>query len=503
MAGDDLASPSAILRRPALSQRLAEARESALALIVAPPGYGKSTLLAEWAERDERPFAWLALGQADRRTASATLRPAPPAAAERLPQLVRKLRARHSSFVAVLDDAHLASGALRDIGQAALEELPEGSTLALASRTEPPLPVGRLRAHRLLTEIRMQQLAMSASEAAALLRQAGVELTSEELHVLVSRAEGWPAALYLAALAAREEPEALAGFGGDHHLLFEYLWDEVLAPLPAELISFSVRTSVLDELSGMSCDSVLDQQGSAVLLERLSRLTPLLTPVDPAHHRYRWHRLMREALRARLERIEPELELSLRLRASGWYSGRGDTRRATDQAAAARDAQLTGELLWPHILDHLTQGRDGLVRGWLSNFGDGVIADHPPLTLSASLSALLAGVARHLQGDRAAAELLLDEGIRLAANRAPVLSALCLAQRAMIAIEREDWPLAADLTDRAAMVVDEWHLSSDPLLAVVFSVLAASRAHEGRIDESKRDLRSGIKLLEELGDFVT
>jgi LuxR family maltose regulon positive regulatory protein len=263
------------------------------------------------------------------------------------------------------------------------------------------------------------------------------------------------------------------------------------------------------------------------------------------------------------------------LRASGWYSGRGDTRRATDQAAAARDAQLTGELLWPHILDHLTQGRDGLVRGWLSNFGDGVIADHPPLTLSASLSALLAGnvndarqwsrvteaalerrngcdvrslatglavidavtsvdglrrmaeletraaasepevstwrpicallagVARHLQGDRAAAELLLDEGIRLAANRAPVLSALCLAQRAMIAIEREDWPLAADLTDRAAMVVDEWRLSSDPLLAVVFSVLAASRAHEGRIDESKRDLRSGIKLLEELGDFVT
>ncbi len=568
--------PTGIVRRPALAQNLVDARGSSLALIVAPPGYGKSMLLAEWAERDERPFAWLAIGRSEPRTIAVRGPRSSEGTAERFPQLIRGMRTRHSSFVVVLDDAHLVPAAvLRDLAETALKELPAGSTLALASRTEPPLPIGRLRANRALSEIRMQQLTMTSSEAAVLLRQAGLEPRAEQVEVLVSRTEGWPAALYLAALAVRDETEELISFGGRHHLLFEYLRDEVLCALPADLLAFSVHTSVLEELTGPSCDSVLDRPGSAIVLERLARANPLLVPVDPSHHRYRWQALMREALQAELERLEPELGSVLRLRASGWYSSRGDARRAIDQAAAAGDGELTGNLLWHEVPNYLASGRNGLVRGWLSNFCDAQIAEHAPLALSASLSALIAGnlnearhwslaaaaarerrsagpelrsiatglaladamtatnavsrmaesvmnavesepadsrwrpvcsllggTALHLQGDRLAGELLLEEGIRMAGDDAPSVTALCLAQRGMIAIEREEWPLAAELTDRAAMVVEECSLEAEPLLAMVFSTAAASRAREGRSDEAKHDLRSGISLLEALGDFV-
>jgi LuxR family transcriptional regulator, maltose regulon positive regulatory protein len=567
-----------LVPRPELAQGLADAREAPLALIVAPAGYGKSTLLAEWAGRDERHFVWVALGQADPRAISSA-----PALRQRgkwdaLTQLVAATRVRHASFVIVLDDAHLiAPGGLGHVVQAALKALPEGSTIAVASRTEPSLPIGRLRAHRLVSEIRTQQLAMAPAEAAALLRQAGIEPEFEDVQALLARTEGWPAALYLAALAALEDPEGLSGFGGHHHLVSEYLRDETLTYLPAHLVSFSVRTAVLDELSGPACDAVLDGHGFARVLEHLARRSPLLIPIDAAHHRYRWHTLMRDMLRAELQRLEPELEPSLRLRASAWYASQGDTQAAIGQTAAAGDPEHTGRLLWRNILPYLTHGRNHLVRGWLGQFSSERIANHPPLAVSASLSALVAGdvddakhwslkavavlergtpddgsplgplatalavidavsahdgmrrmedlaadaaesepegspwrpiclllraVAMHLQGNRAAAERVLDEGVRLSGNAAPSVTAMCLAQRAMIALEREDWELAAELTDRAVSVVEEWQLASEPLSAVVFAAAAASRAHGGQIDEAKRDLRRGIDLLATLGHFA-
>lgn len=118
------------------------------------------------------------------------------------------------------------------------------------------------------------------------------------------------------------------------------------------------------------------------------------------------------------------------------------------------------------------------------------------------LCSLLAGVGRHLGGERTAAEFLLDEAIALCGSSAPTLASLCLAQRAMVAIECSDWELAADLTDRASLMVAEWRIETDPMMAIVFSAAAASRAHEGRVDEAKRDLHRGIDLLASLSDFV-
>jgi LuxR family transcriptional regulator, maltose regulon positive regulatory protein len=553
------AARSSTVGRPELVRFLVDARDVPLALIVAPAGYGKSTLLAEWDEYDDREFVWL-----------------PPGECERLPDIVRTTGRRHESFVIVLDDAQRAEPAsLRAAIGAGLEVLGSGGTIALASRSEPDLPIGRLRANRLLSEVRVAQLAMNADEADALLARAGVELNAEEVEALIDRTEGWPAALYLAAACVHEDPDGLIDFGGRHHMVSEYLRDEVLGAFPRGKLSFAVRTSVLDELSGPVCDAVLERRGSGSVLQQLARATPLLMPVDPAHQRYRWHPLVRDALNAELQRLEPELERCLRLRAGDWYSGCGDTQRAIAQTAAAGDAEVTGNLLWGNLLRYLTRGRNDLVRGWLESFCSERIADSAPLALSASLSALIAGdlqaaqqwslaaaaalerehtcrlgdslttglavveavsgrdgaqrmgevarnaaasepadslwrplclllggVASYLRCDRDAGELQLDECTRLSENIAPNVTSLALAQLAMIAIEREDWELAAELSDRATMIAEEWDLKQDPLSAIVFAAAAASRAHDGRIDEAKRDLRHGVDLLTALGDFV-
>jgi LuxR family maltose regulon positive regulatory protein len=550
----------AVIRRPGLVRKLADARDKPLALLVAPPGFGKSTLLAEWAETDGRPFVWSCATQA---------RP-------RLTRLIRSARAQHPSFVLVIDSAErLGPQTLSEIVPAALNELPSDSTIALASRTEPQIPLGRLRAHRMLAEVRIADLAMTVAEGEALLRREGLKLPPDQATALVRRTEGWPAALYLAALSLREAPDEGSCFSGQQHLMFEYLRDEVLAGLPDDCRQFAIRTSVLSELCGPLCDAVLGRRGSGLVLAELAQLSSLLEPVDPNHHRYRWHRLVREALFSELHRREPELEQELHQRASSWHLECGETERAIDHAAAAGDAELTGDLLVENLVANVT-GRNELVHRWLSSMSNDRVAGYAPLALSASFSCLasgaveeaerwsiaagaaaergrcgrhrrsvsiglivvqailsragvgamgemvgtaaasepkdgqwqplcllLSGVSAHLGGKPLAAAEALDSAISITGSATPRLATLCLAQRAMIAIEQREWELADELTDRARMVIDEWHLAKDPIMALAFAVAAASRAHHGRVDEAKSDLRRGIDLLAALGDFLS
>jgi LuxR family maltose regulon positive regulatory protein len=493
-----------------------------------------------------------------------------------LARLVREARRAHASFVFVLDDAHLIDRAvLPDLVMNALHELPAGSLIALASRTEPALPLGRLRARRLLVELRAEQLAMSPGEAALLLRECGFEPEVADVQTLVSRTEGWPAALYLAALALRETPESLHDFGGQNHLVTEFVRDEVLNALPDELLAFARRTSVLGELSGAVCDAVLVKRGSASALRALAELSPSLSPVDPAHHCYRWQRLVREALNDEFELTEPELAAKLRLRASRWYARHGDVGRAIEHAAAAGDEALTGDLLWENTLDLVTCGRGHVVRGALGRFTPQQVERQPALALAGAVAAalagdaeqahhlstaaasalekgewagkhgslrvglavvdaldapegvermaetaaraakgepatspwralcqLVAGIGLHLRGERDGAEVVLDRAARLSGSATPALTCLGLAQRAMIAIERQDWEVAAEVTDRAAMMIEEWGLKDDPLSALTFAAAAATRAHAGRIDEAKHDLRRGVDLLAAMGEGV-
>jgi len=555
-----------LVRRTTLVRRLAGARNARLVVIVAPPGYGKSSLLAEWSEHDARPFVWLgrdALESVDpRSTADAIL-----GSAEGC-----------GEFVAVLDDAHLASPrVVRDLLEMLLAELPDGATVAVSSRTEPPLPLGRLRARRSLIEVRLPDLAMMPADASLLLRQAGLDADFTTVQALVRRTEGWPAGLYLAALSVGEQADVAGALGrlrGDDHQLAEYFRDEVLSALPSDLTEFAVRTSVLDELSGPVCDAVLESRGSALMLKRLEKTLPLLQPLDPAHELFRWHGLFRDALGAELRRTEPELVQAFHARACAWYEAHGETDQAIAHAVYARDLVHTGDLLWASIVAYVTQGRNEIVQRWLAGFTRDELGSYAPLALAAAHSFLAAGnaaearhlavaaaaaaersrargsrslraglagieaiVARagvggmgeaarracelepedspwrplclflrgtalHLSGDPESAVRLLDDGADLSAATAPSVTSLCLAQAAMIAIEQQDWDAAAELTDRAMRVIEEHGLAEYPICALAFAASAATRAHQGRADEAKRDLRSGVEQLTVLGDFI-
>ncbi len=400
-----------LVPRAALVEQLLDSSHVPLVLIVAPPGYGKSTLLAEWAAADERPFMWLTLRPGDR-DAIAVAAAIQGALAE-----MGCLDRPDRRFVLVLDDAHtIPAAALRSVTTSLLDQLGEGSQIALASRSEPALPVGRLRAHRSLVELRTSDLAMSPAEAAALLRLAGLELDFTAVQALWRRTEGWPVGLYLAALSLGGEPDfhaRLENFGGDDHLIAEYVRDELLHGLAPQLRSFLIRTAVLEELSGPLCDAVLEQPGAAATLAQLARSSLMLVALDHNDVRFRWHHLFRQMLRAELRRCQPGLEPRLHGRASTWLQRHGDTDGAIGHAVAAGDVDRAGDLLWANVAHYLAQGRNEIVKRWLSGFTPGQITESAPLALVTAHSHLMNGdldEARHWGRVATAADERLPRG---------------------------------------------------------------------------------------------
>jgi len=374
-----------LVRRPSLVGRLAGASDRPLVVISAPAGYGKTTLLSEWAEQDSRPFVWFSLERRRR-------------AAGSLAQLIASATGpltRSTPYVLVLDGAHvLRPRLLHDVIEGLLPELTPGAQVVLSGRREPPLALGRLRTGRQLVEIGVHDLAMSPGEAAALLRATGLELEFATVQRLLRTTEGWPAGLYLAALSLLgqdDTAEALARFGGDDHLLAQYLKDEFLTDLSAEARTLLRNGSVLEQLSGPSCDAVLERKGSDALLAELARANLPLAPLDAEHGAYRLHGLLRESLQAELRRSDPRVAQRLHRRASSWYAKHDEIDLAIEHAVAAHDARRAGELLWAHLPHYLGTGRNEAVQRWLACFMVEQIQGCAALALVAAHSHLAAG----------------------------------------------------------------------------------------------------------------
>ena len=269
-----------------------------------------------------------------------------------------------------------------------------GSQLALASRCEPGLPVGSLRAQRRVFELRTGDMAMTRSEASALLAAAGIQLASDGLDTLMDRTEGWPAGLYLAALALRAQPNvdvALSRFAGDDQVVADYLRDELMARLDPDQVDFLLRTSILETLSGPLCDAVLGHGGSGRILATLARSNVLLVSLDRGGTTYRYHPLFREMLHSELRRLEPLREPELHARASAWHEEHGDVDSAIHHAVAAGDPEHCGELLWRHASSYIGHGRNDALAAWLNHFNDDQLAAVPSLAVAAASSRLAAG----------------------------------------------------------------------------------------------------------------
>ena len=310
----------ALVARPRLSERLGRGAESALTLVSAPAGFGKTTLLTEWladAPADGRSAAWLSLDQRDNDPAIfwtyliAALQTAspgvgtgalvalqsPPAPIEAvLAILLNDLGAVSGSVVLVLDDFHVIDA--REIHEGVvfmLEHLPPRFHLVIAGRADPALPLSRLRGRGELVEIRAADLRFTPDEAATYLNEVmGLVLRAEDVAALEGRTEGWIAALQLAALSLRGRDDAagfIAGFAGDDRYIVDYLVEEVLQRQPQNVRSFLLITSVLSRLSGSLCDAVTDQDGGKAMLEALDRGNLFLVQLDDRRQWYRYQHL--------------------------------------------------------------------------------------------------------------------------------------------------------------------------------------------------------------------
>jgi hypothetical protein len=325
------ASRRRVVLRPRLVERLDEglAAGNKLALVSAPAGFGKTTLVGEWVAGCGRPAAWLSLDAGDSDpsrfltylvAALQTVAPgigeglmtvlqspqAPPPTKATLTALLNDIATIPNDVVIVLDDYHVLDARPVDDALAFLvEHLPPQVHIVMATREDPALPLARLRARGQLTELRAADLRFTPSEAAAFLNQVmGLALTGEQIAALDTRTEGWIAGLQLAAISLQGRSDAasfIASFAGSHHFVLDYLVEEVLGRQPEPVQAFLLRTSILDRLCGPLCDAVLldvsaSSQGT---LEYLDRANLFLVPLDTERRWYRYHHLFAELLRER------------------------------------------------------------------------------------------------------------------------------------------------------------------------------------------------------------
>ncbi|MBW3624840.1 MAG: LuxR C-terminal-related transcriptional regulator, partial [Armatimonadetes bacterium] len=407
------------LPRPRLTARIDPGEPVRLTLVVAPPGFGKSTLLGAWhAENPDRPVAWVSLDPGDNDPARflhyllaaldgvhpglavparSLLRSSPSPLPEAvLTPLLNGLAALPGRVTLALDDYHLIEATpVHEAVEYLLEHMPPTLHLVLASRADPPLHLARMRVRGQLSEIRAADLRFTVEEAAAFLREAmGLDLPMDLVERLDARTEGWVAGLQLAALTlqGREDPEAfVASFTGSHRYVVDYLADEVLENQPPPLREFMLKTSVLDRLCGPLCDAVTGGSDGQATLERMEAANLFLIPLDERREWYRYHHLFADVLRDRLRHETPGAAETLHARAAEWLEGAGKAGEAIAHALAARDwdraarlIEREGDMAW-------RRGEQRTLNGWLEALPDEVVRSRPGLVVFLGRSYLYNG----------------------------------------------------------------------------------------------------------------
>jgi LuxR family maltose regulon positive regulatory protein len=399
-----------LVLRSHLIERLKQSMaECPLTLVSAPAGFGKTTLLAQWLADSGMTVAWVSLEPEDNdpsrfllymiaalqtldsrigTTALALLRtPQPPSPEGVLAMLTNELTDRGGGdFALVLDDYHTISAEPIHRGMTFLmEHLPPQMHLILATRADPPLPLARLRARGQLCEVRTADLRFGTTEVSMFLQAVmGLDLPSEAIATLGSRAEGWIAGLQLVALSLHGRADIsgfLTAFAGTHRFVLDYLSEEVLLRQPAPVMAFLLHTCILERLSGPLCDAVTEQVGSQAILETLDKANLFVISLDDERHWYRYHHLFVEVLRSHLQQTEPMLPPILHRRASNWYEQHDLPGEAVHHALAIPDADLAARLIEPITLPMTFQGQIYTVLDWIHALPDELVRARPFLSV--------------------------------------------------------------------------------------------------------------------------
>ncbi len=503
-----------IVARMALVDRLATAQAPVIT-IVAPPGYGKTTLLAQWAERVWPRVAWVSCDDADNdpvvllsalAVALDRIEPIDPsvfwaltssgAGITVVPRFVSAIASMRPPVTVVLDhtEAVTNKGCLNTIAELALH-LPLGWQFALASRTKVPLPTARLRAQGGIVEVGTEDLAMSPEEASSLLESAGVKPGAASASELLQRTEGWPTGLYIAALAIRagqRQSEAGFTFTGDDRFMGDYLRSELLDRVSDGEVSFLTRTAVLDRMCGSLCDAILGATESGRVLEQMESRNLLVVPLDRRREWYRYHHLFRELLQAELRRREPDLVRDLHFRAAAWYEANAMPEAAIEHAQAAGDNDRVARLVLELAQPVWAGGRVETVLRWMEWLKDATSAEHyGAIAVHGSLIFALLGQPSTAERWAAAAERVsstgtLPDGSTMEATLAYLRAILSrdgvdeMRRDARIAWEglSPASPYRATMlhTEGISYLVQGDHDRADPILAHAFDVATGANA---------------------------
>ena len=419
-----------VVARPRIAERLATTLHSGhrLTLVSAPAGFGKTTLLSDWlAELDQRQrdtrVGWLSLDENDNNLTRfvahlvAALRTAEldvdapvvelsstASTATALTPLINDLAraGQHDSgnqWVVVLDDYHVIEASeIHETMTFLLDHLPDHLHLVIATRSDPPLPLARLRSRAQLTELRAADLRFTPSEAGEFLdRVMGLELTAADVDALENRTEGWIASLQLAALSLRgitdrsEVAGFISAFTGSNRFVIDYLTDEVLARQPPQVRDFLLSTAVLDRLSGPLCDAVTDGSDGTRTLQDLERENLFIVPLDAERAWYRYHHLFADVLHARLLAEQPEQVPDLHQRASIWFAAHGLVVDAVRHALAAEDFDRAAYLMEEALPEMRRARQDGLLLMWMRSLPEPVVRRSPVLSIVTGWSLMMSG----------------------------------------------------------------------------------------------------------------
>ncbi|HYN67303.1 MAG TPA: hypothetical protein VES93_10470, partial [Ornithinibacter sp.] len=408
--------PPGFVARPHVEALLDVGTRGALTLVSAGAGWGKTLTTAAWAagSPEAGPVAWVSLDATDNQPrafwscvigavrASAAvgsdnplrgLVPGLGSEAETLRRLVAGLEQLPEPVVLVLDDFHLVDDpAVIDEVTALLRAPAPQLRLVLLTRSDPMLPLHRLRVAGDLLEIRSADLALTVGDAAILVAHDGVELGTGDAELLVERTEGWPAGLRLASLflARDRHGHRAADFGGDDHAVVEFLAEEVLARYPPDVQRFLLRTSVAERLNAVLAEELTGEARSQQLLEDLAASNTFVIGLGPGRAWFRYHSLLRQMLRHRLSVESPHVVPDLHRRAARWFSEQGRPLEAMRHAADARDWALMGRLLVTEALPLVLSAERADLGLVLGRIPVQQLADTPELALAAATRLLLA-----------------------------------------------------------------------------------------------------------------
>jgi LuxR family transcriptional regulator, maltose regulon positive regulatory protein len=515
-------APQAVVRRARLLSGLDATLERRLTLVSAPAGFGKTTLVADWAaglsKRGEAApaLAWLSLDEGDSdvsvflayviaalqaidarigRGLDEALRAAAPDTGSVLTALLNDVLAalegppqRHA--VLVLDDYHLTDSPQVDQALAViLDNLPSGLHLVVVSRIDPALPLARLRARGQMSEIRERDLRFTTAEASAFLAERmGLPVEATEAATLCARTEGWAAGLQLAALALQaadgDTARFIQAFSGTHRYILDYLNDEVFEHQPAEVQRFLLQASILSRLNSSLCDAVRGASGSQQMLEQLDQKSLFITALDPQRNWYRFHQLFGDLLRLRLEQTSPESVPELQARAGAWFA---------DYAASTQDEEAIGlavqhtlasgdfgraagvlarfaDALWEH-------GRHEALRRWLGELPEATLARRPRLAVFGAWLDFVRGRYAQAEAGLAQAERAIQGQSGAVAEE---VRGRIAATRAFIATFRADAADTIAWAEQAlSLLPDErstWHSSAAIALGDAHSMLGQTQA---------------------------